>query len=259
MRLCAVTAAGGPTNAALAQMTGQEWEALVPVPAPRREEETVTLLERVVEAVAQEPQVEHHIVVAPQAVAHRLSHLRVEWVPADSGGGENFLKGLRHCPAERAICTTCDLPVVQTGGLSDFLERCDWSVDVTYSVTERGSMNATFPGYARRYITLQEGRYTGGGLALVDPRAMLARHQLFKSLFGSRKNSFRLAWKMGWPILWGRMTGGTPKARVVKAFSEMAQLRCQTQETDPRWSLDLDSAEDLHYLRWWVRRFPEGL
>lgn len=258
MKLYAVTAAGGPTSVPLARLTGQTWEALVPVPSPSRSGEQVTCLEQVVEAIASQPEVVHQIVVAPKPVREALSHLDVEWVEAGAVGSENFLAGLRRATsADRVLWAACDLPLASGTGLGDFLVRCDRRLELNYAVTRYQSMEEVFPGYDRRYITLKEGRFTGGGVAMINPAPILTRQDHWRAIFGSRKNSFKVALRMGWPVLWGRLTGGLSKAEVERAFCDMVRMRCQALEVDPRWALDLDSPDDLHYLRWWVRRFPD--
>jgi hypothetical protein len=200
--------------------------------------------------------VEKYVVVAPNEVQERLSHLPVEWVEAGSGGGaENFLRGLRQCEAaSRVVCTTCDLPMADGPSLAAFLEGCDEKLDVNYSVSTQVDMDRVFPAYPRTYVTLREGRFTGGGVTVVKPLPFLARQSEFHETFATRKNSYRMALALGLPILWGRLSGGTPKARVEAAFSRWAGLSCATVPIDPRWALDVDHADDLHYLRWWVRR-----
>lgn len=252
----AVTAAGAPTSVGLARMTGAAWEALVPVPASRREEEGQTCLEAVVRAVRGLPEVDRYVVVAPKQVRETLSHLPVEWVEAGPGGGaENFLRGLRQCQdAGRVLCTTCDLPLADTDSLAQFLGQCDWDLDLSYSVSTRREMERVFPAYARSYVPLREGHYTGGGVTVLKPLPFLERQREFHHTFATRKSSYSMAIALGWPMLWGHLTGGTPKARVEAAFSRWARLRCGTVEIHPHWALDVDHADDLLYLRWWMRR-----
>lgn len=259
MRTFAVTAAGAPTSVGLARMTGAAWEALVPVPARERSQEkgqAQTCLEAVVRAVQESGAAERYLVVAPAEVRQRLSHLEVDWVEAGEGGGaENFLRGLRHCEsADRVVCTTCDLPLADGASLRDFLAGCDNGLDVNYAVTTRTEMEQVFPAYPRSYVTLREGRYTGGGVTVVKPGTFLRRQREFHETFATRKNSYRMALALGLPMLWGRLSGGTPRSRVEAAFSRWSRLRCGTVPVHPHWALDVDHADDLHYLRWWVRR-----
>lgn len=256
MTTFAVTAAGAPTSVGLARMTGAAWEALVPVPARLREREGLTCLEAVVNAVRGLPQVERYFVVAPAEVSAALCHLPVEWVEAGPGGGaENFLRGLRLCQqADQVVCTTCDLPMADAASLDRFLHQCDRSLDVNYAVTTQDQMECVFPAYQRSYVPLREGRFTGGGVTLVKPGSFLHRQEEFHHTFATRKSSYSMAVALGWPMLWGHLTGGTSRAKVEAAFSRWARLSCRTVEIHPNWALDVDHADDLHYLRWWVRR-----
>lgn len=255
MTTFAVTAAGAPTTAGLARLTGASWEALVPVPQPERQRESITCLEGVVRAVLDlRPQ--RYFVIAPQDVQQALAHLPVEWVEAGPGGGaENFLRGLRHCrEATRVICTTCDIPMADKAALRDFLGRCNDELDINYGVTTREEMEAVFPAYPRTYVPLREGQFTGGGVTVVKPAPFLERQAEFHETFATRKNSYRMALALGLPILWGRFSGGAGKATVESAFSRWARLRCAALPIHPNWALDIDHEDDLHYLRWWVRR-----
>ena len=255
MSLYAVTAAGGPTTVELARLAGVSWEALVGVPSVDRRE-TTTCLEQVVTAVRGVSAVERYFVVAPKEVEEKLSHLPVEWIEAGPGGGaENFLRGLRRCgTAKQVICTTCDLPLAESDSLQSFWERCDPEQEVSYSVSTRSRVEQVFPHYPRTYVRLREGDFTGGGVTVVHPQPFLAREKEFHETFATRKNSYRMALALGWPMLLGRCSGGARKSQVESAFSRWARLRCQATEIDPRWALDIDHPDDLHYLRWWVRR-----
>jgi hypothetical protein len=256
MTTFAVTAAGAPTTVGLARLTGVGWEALVPIPAPCKKQESTCCLEAVVRAVRSLDAVDRYFVVAPLEVQERLSHLPVEWVEAGPGGGaENFLRGLRHCQqASRVVATTCDLPMANGPSLAAFLDSCDSELDVNYSVSTQQEMERVFPAYPRTYVTLREGRFTGGGVTVLKPLPFLQRQTEFHESFATRKNSYRMALALGLPMLWGRLSGGAPKVTVEAAFSRWAKLRCGTVPIDPRWALDVDHADDLHYLRWWVRR-----
>lgn len=251
-----MTAAGAPTSVELTRLSGVAWEALMPVPAAQREAETTTCLERVVSAVRELPELERYFVIAPREVQERLSYLPVEWLDAGPGGGaENFLRGLRQCDkAGRVVCTTADLPAATGDTLADFVSRCDPALEVSYSVSTREQMETVFPAYPRSYVKLREGEFTGGGVTVVRPQPFLERQREFHETFATRKNSYRMALALGLPMLWGRLTGGVYKSKVETAFSKWARLRCGTAFIDPRWALDIDSADDLHYLRWWVRR-----
>ena len=256
MSLYAVTAAGAPTSVELARLTGAAWEALMPVPAAERGQENLSCLERVVRSVLELPGLQRYFVVAPLQVQARLSHLGVEWVDAgDGGGAENFLRALRLCgDAQRVVCTTADLPAATGESLADFVSRCDPDLEVSYSVCTRGEMEQVFPAYPRSYVRLREGEFTGGGVTVVHPQPFLQRQEEFHETFATRKNSYRMALALGAPILLGRLTGGARKATVEAAFSKWARLRCGTVSIDPRWALDIDLEDDIHYLRWWVRR-----
>lgn len=255
MNLFAVTAAGGPTTVDLARLTGAAWEALVRIPSAERQDEKLTCLEQVASSVLALPGLQRYFIVAPKSVQDSLSHLPVEWVDAGSGGGaENFLRGLRQCgEAKHVVCTTCDLPKAEAASLADFVERCDPDLEVSYSLSTRNDMERLFPAYPRTYVRLREGEYTGGGVTVVQPQPFLQRQAEFHETFATRKNSYRMALALGWPILLGRFSGGALKSQVVEAFSRWSKLRCGTVEIDPRWALDIDHPDDLHYLRWWAR------
>ncbi len=251
-----MTAAGGKTTVDLARLTGAAWEALICAPTADRQAESVTCLERVANSVLALPGLQRYFVIAPSAVQERLSHLPVEWIDAGPGGGaENFLRGLRECgQAERVVCTTCDLPRAEASTLADFVERCDPTLEVSYSVSTRKEMERLFPAYLRTYVRLREGEFTGGGVTVVQPQPFLERQAEFHETFATRKNSYRMALALGWPMLLGRFSGGALKSQVEAAFSRWSRLRCATLPIDPGWALDIDEPDDLHYLRWWARR-----
>lgn len=244
MKVNAVVAAGAP-----ARFGGSDWEALLEVGERR-------LLESVILALRGSSEVQTVVVVAPEEVQRQLEHLEVDrWLPAAAVGYRNMLAGLDFVEPDRP-CLMCvaDLPFAHRGDLSAFLAGCDLDLDVNYGVTRQTEFHRVFPGCRRRFVPLQEGRFTGAGLGLIRPGRLLEAREHFRALFGSRKNTFGIALRLGLSFLVRRVTGSLTLPEVESRFSDVVGLRCRAVECDPFLTLDVDTPEDLDYAAWWAAR-----
>ncbi len=245
----AVLAAGGPLKTGLRLKTGQSYEALV-------EFGGLTSLESVVSCLRASQRVERVLVTAPDEVQRRLTHLEVEWLPDQGRGGANLLAGLYELPPDQpCLMGVCDLPFAARANIEDFLDQCDPGLDFNYGVTEREEMERFFPAYPRRYVPVREGRYTGSGFGMVRPGLILKRVDHFNALFGSRKNTLKIALQFGPGFLLGRILGTLSLFRLEQKFSQIFEVESRVVlKTHPALTLDVDDESDYDYALSWMAK-----
>jgi len=64
-------------------------------------------------------------------------------------------------------------------------------------VVERAVMERAFPGSARTYVSLRDGRFCGGDVVLAHVHAVLSRQELLRELMARRKSPLRQARLVG--------------------------------------------------------------
>lgn len=111
----------------------------------------------------------------------------------------NFMKGIGTLKdVEHALVCACDTPLLAPGMVEDFLARCtDPAIDFYYPISEKSIVERRFPEMKRTYARLAEGRFTGGNLMRVSPRAMARCEPAIREVIVHRKSVPRLASKMG--------------------------------------------------------------
>ena len=90
------------------------------------------------------------------------------------------------------LLASADIPLLQTATIDWFVAECErMGADFIYSIVEKNVMEGQFPGAARSYVPMAEGRFCGGDLFFV--RTAVARHneQLVRDLLDRRKSAFQ--------------------------------------------------------------------
>lgn len=90
------------------------------------------------------------------------------------------------------LVTSADIPLLRPETVDWFVTACEQREgDFFYSIVEQRVMETQFPGAARSYVPLREGRFCGGDLFMV--RAAIARNNedLVRELLARRKSAFQ--------------------------------------------------------------------
>jgi len=133
----------------------------------------------------------------------------VEYVPTTRGGLlDNVLAGLEavaagNPSAERALVSACDIPLLTPEAVRWFIESClETDHDLYYPIVEQQVMETQYPGSARTFVPLREGRFAGGDLYMVRIPIPQVNQELVRNLLGERKNYWRQARLIGlWPLI----------------------------------------------------------
>ncbi len=117
-------------------------------------------------------------------------------------GGVNMMDSLKNalelCNTEYVLVLPCDVPLISTASINDFLNKCSTrSADFYYSFVSRDSSEKLYPDLHHTYVRLKEGIFCGGSLALIRKEQFPKGEALFRSLSNARKNILGLATKLG--------------------------------------------------------------
>lgn len=194
----ALVLAGSPNSGPLRECSPARYEALIPIGSR-------TMVEYVVDALLSSCRVARIAVVGPQDELKNLfaDRRRVTVVNAGAGMVENVERGLAHLPgARRVLLATCDIPLITTQAIEDFLDLCrDQEADLYYPIIPQEVVEGRFSQVTRTYVTLKDGRYTGGNLFLINPEAIQRCISTGQQIVQARKSPLRLSRIIGFTFL----------------------------------------------------------
>jgi molybdopterin-guanine dinucleotide biosynthesis protein A len=210
--LHALVLAGGPPDAVSALQSVPN-KAFVEI-------EGMTLVERVLRALAASSRIASICVVAPPAMhASPALALASDRRPDGPRITDSLRNGLAGLPGELSVAiVTSDLPVLTPVAVDDFVERVlSLDAEAGYGCIDRRTHVARYPDVPHTWARLRDGTYCGAGLASLKPRALPALEQFLERLGAARKHPLRLASLFGWDMLarfaLGRLTIAQAEAR----------------------------------------------
>lgn len=127
----------------------------------------------------------------------------IECVPAQGELLDNVLTGLQRLvalnpQAELALVVSGDMPLLTPEMVNWFIDAClETEADLYYPVVERAVMEGCFPGSARTYAPLREGRFCGGDMIMVRVSVALTQQELIRDLVERRKSPWQQARLIG--------------------------------------------------------------
>ena len=168
---------------------------------------------------------------------------------------QNAKAGLQHTrarnpDARHALFTSSDIPTVTS-------EMIDWRVeetrkqeqDIHFTVVERHTMEARFPGSNRSYVKFKDYELCGGDLHFARP-ALVEEDQIWARLIAARKNAFKQAALLGFDLLllllMGQMTLKEAERRVCKRLNVNGRA-CISPYAE--LAMDVDKPHQLEIVR----------
>lgn len=192
----ALVLAGSRNDGPLKQCSSVPYEAMITIGRK-------TMVEYVIDALRNSKRVDRIVVVGPSDVPGFCSREDVTVIKAQGKLMENVSRGVQCLPgAKRVLLATCDIPLITTQAIEDFLDRCgNRSAQFYYPVIPREVVEKSFFDTRRTYVTFKEGDFTGGNLFLIDPGAVNRCMEIGQQLVDARKSPFRISKLMGVPFL----------------------------------------------------------
>jgi len=192
----ALVLAGSRNDGPLKQCSSVPYEAMITIGRK-------TMVEYVIDALRNSKRVGRIVVVGPSDVPGFCSREDVAVIKAQGKLMENVSRGVECLPgAKRVLLATCDIPLLTTQAIEDFLDRCgNRSAQFYYPVIPREVVEKSFFDTRRTYVTFKEGDFTGGNLFLIDPGAVNRCMEIGQQLVDARKSPFRISKLMGVPFL----------------------------------------------------------
>jgi GTP:adenosylcobinamide-phosphate guanylyltransferase len=216
------------------------------------------MLAYVLDVLEQAEQVESVTVVLPSSVQN-LSCLDKADVVIHSDGSltENFYKGVMGISAEspgrerQILSVTADIPLLTVQAVDDFIARCgETYAGIYYPIVAKSMITEKYPKVERTYVTLREGKFTGGNLFLFDRQLALDNRELLRKVTSARKSPLSLIRMLGLSFIIRFMFHSLTVRGLEEKVSSLVGERVIAVPTPyVEISVDVDKASDLDLVR----------
>ncbi|HHY23968.1 MAG TPA: NTP transferase domain-containing protein [Clostridiaceae bacterium] len=214
------------------------------------------MIEYVIDAVKAAEGIKRIVVVGPKDKLSRHLYGKVDAV-IDSGGNviENVMAGIRYLkPRENILICSCDIPLITTEAINDFISRSKMlNADLCYPIIEKAVNNNKYPDMERTYVRIKEGKFTGGNIFYVNPKAIENGLLFADKLIKARKNPLKMARLLSFTFMLRLVFGNLAISAVEERFSRVTGIKARAiVSLFPEVGQDVDKSSDLnmasHYL-----------
>ncbi len=163
---------------------------------------------------------------------------------------DNLLKGMSYFNDDKIIVSTCDIPLITSDAINDFIaiSKC-LEVDVCYPIIKKESYENKYPDVKRTYASLQEGRFTGGNLIMLNPDKIKGIEKNIRYLIEHRKNPIKMAKTLGPTIILKMLSNKLTIEKLEYYINEKFYIKCKAVSTSyPEIGTDIDHIEDINIL-----------
>jgi molybdopterin-guanine dinucleotide biosynthesis protein A len=198
----------------------------------------------VLKALRSSGMVKRIVYVGPSV--HELESLYDIHLPTRGEMLENLEAGLAALPASnRVLVATADIPLLTPEAVQDVVSR-DSGTGLVYPVISEAACERAFPGGRRTYAKLQNGKFTGGNLFLLEPGLIGAFMPKLKKVISNRKNPLAIAGMIGLDTLLKFPFGMLQISELEQKISKILGVPANALITEfAEVGFDVDKPEDL--------------
>lgn len=162
-------------------------------------------------------------------------------VVSDQRFADNIFAGVDSFRTDRpTLVTTGDLPALTPEAIDDFVTRSmERSADFSYPLVSESDMLAQFPGSKRTFVRIEDGRVTGGNMAVLSPALVARNRDIGQRLFETRKSPVAMARVLGMGFVVRLVTGHLRPSDVERKMAELLGGTCVALRT-PHASIGAD-------------------
>lgn len=167
---------------------------------------------------------------------------------------DNLLKGMSYFNDEKIIVSTCDIPLITSDAVKDFIATCkSLEVDVCYPIIEKRSYEKKYPDVKRTYASLKEGRFTGGNLIMLNPYKIKGIEENIRYIIEHRKNPITMAKALGPTIILKMLSNKLTIKKLEGYIKKKFYIQCKAMITSyPEIGTDIDRPEDINILEKYI-------
>ncbi len=159
----------------------------------------------VLDAVDRASNVERILIVGLSADVNLQSSKTIDFIPENGGMLANLTAGVERLRSidpsiQQVLLLSCDIPTITPEMVDWLVQGADPDSDLEYSVIEKETMNARFPGASRSYVRLQDVEVCGGDMNVIHTR-LVEDTPFWERMVAARKSPFRQAALLGFDLL----------------------------------------------------------
>lgn len=243
MKVQAVLLAGATNQGKLATVSDAAHEALIPVGGR-------PMVHYVLDALRDTQSVGRVVMVGP-AQALKASG-NVDDIEVLDGGRtmvENLRIGVDALdPDSPVLVITSDIPLIHGEAIEDFLARCAKAqADIYYPIIRKETNERAFPGVRRTYVRLKDGVFTGGNMALLEPKVVPACEDVIAQAVAMRKKPWQLSRMLGFIFILKLLSNRLTLAEIEDRVADLLGFRGVGVESPyPEVGIDVDKPDDLY-------------
>ncbi|MEW6189230.1 MAG: nucleotidyltransferase family protein [Actinomycetota bacterium] len=211
------------------------------------------MIEYVIDVLKDCPGIGRMVAVISSAASLGTWAQRVDRVLFKDGSlTENIEAGMEYLGGDQPILVlSSDIPLITPEAISDFLNRCSRKESrVYYPIISREDVEKSFPGVKRTYAVLKDGTFTGGNIALIDPKVIRDNRKLLERFYNLRKSPFQLARALGLRFILKFLFRMLTIAELEDKISHLIQAKgCAIITPYPEIGVDVDKDSDLELVR----------
>lgn len=142
---------------------------------------------------------------------------------------DNVLRGLDALGNEKQVlAVTGDIPALTAEAIDDLVGRTlESKADFAYAVIRDSDIESQFPGSARTYLKLKDGRITGGNIIVIGPQSLHGVREHIQVFFEARKNPMSLAQILGLSFMARFAMGQLSFADLEKKMGGIVKAPCK--------------------------------
>jgi len=131
----------------------------------------------------------------------------VEYVETVGDMLDNLVAGIERVmevdpDVERVVLSSVDIPLLTTEMVDYLIDTClETDHDVYYTIVEKSTMEARFPGSRRSFVPLRGGSFAGGDINMAKVSALQANLPLARQAMEARKNFWQQVRLLGFGTL----------------------------------------------------------
>lgn len=192
MGLDVVVLAGARNNGELAQVSNEEYEALIKING-------IAMIDYVLDTLKEVELIDEIIVVGPE----KINKSRVDtFIPCQDSLLQNIKLGLSKSKTPYTLLVTSDIPLITSDAIIQFLKCCEESkAAFYYPLVTKEAIERDFPQQSKTYFNLIEGSFTGGNIFLVNGEILFILEALLDKILKWRKKPWKLAYLLGFKFI----------------------------------------------------------
>jgi GTP:adenosylcobinamide-phosphate guanylyltransferase len=207
------------------------------------------MIEYVIDAIKKANEIKRIVVVGPKEELSKHIGYKVDKV-LESGNSaiENAILGVKYLDTtENILICSCDIPLITTEAIDDFIAKSkELNADLCYPIIEKTVNDEKYPEMERTYVKIREGRFTGGNIFYVNPKAIERGIVFADRLIKARKNPIKMARLMGYTLMLQLIMGNLAIKRVEERFTRITGLKAKAVVSlFPEVGQDIDKSSDL--------------